>query len=113
MLLLVKSLLEEFHRLRRLGLLMRRLSAGCVGRSRPLWPNTVEIPGTSAGRWLCAWPTQIVIPTTLLFAMPSPGARTRDVDDHTEGHSAVLCSITGRSIEEHGRGVTSYKDASS
>jgi hypothetical protein len=69
-LLLVKRQLEEFCRLCRLGLLMMRSSAGCwrsrpFGRSRPLWPNTVVIPGTSAGRWLCPWPTQIVIPTTL------------------------------------------------
>jgi hypothetical protein len=68
--LLVKRLLEEFPRLRRLGLPTVESSAGCrcsrpIGRSRPLWPNIVEIPRTSAGRWLYPWPTRIVIPTTL------------------------------------------------
>jgi hypothetical protein len=34
------------------------------GRSRLLWPYVAVIPGTPAGRWLCPWPTRIVIPTT-------------------------------------------------
>jgi hypothetical protein len=68
--LLVKQLLEEFRRLRRLGLPTVESPAGCwrsrsSGRSRPLWPNAVEIPGTSAGRWVCPWPTRIVIPKIL------------------------------------------------
>jgi hypothetical protein len=68
--LLVKCPLEEFHRLRQLEALMMKMLAGCwrsraFGRSRPLWPNVAVIHGTSAGRWLCPWPTQIVIPTIL------------------------------------------------
>jgi hypothetical protein len=68
--LLVKQPLEEFRRLHWLGFPTVESSAGywCsrpFGRSRPLWPNTVEIPGMSVGRWLCPWPTRIVIPTTL------------------------------------------------
>jgi hypothetical protein len=69
----VKQPLEEFRRLRRLGLPTVESSAGCwrsrpFGRSRPSWPNVVEIPGTSADRWLCPWPTRIVIPTTATAA---------------------------------------------
>jgi hypothetical protein len=68
--LLVKQPLEEFRRLRWLGLPTVESPAGCwcsrpFGRSRPLWPNAVEIPETSSGRWLWPWPTRIVIPTTL------------------------------------------------
>jgi hypothetical protein len=69
-LLLAKQPLEGPHRLLRLGLLAAESLAGCwhsrpFGRSRPFWPSTVEIPGTSVGRWFCPWPTRIVIPTTL------------------------------------------------
>jgi hypothetical protein len=64
--LLVKRSLEEFRRLRRLGLPTVKSPAGCW-RSRPLWPNVVENPEISAGRWLCPWPTRIVIPTTRLL----------------------------------------------
>jgi hypothetical protein len=69
-LLLVMQPLEKFRRLCRLGLPAVKSPAGCwrsrpFGRSQPLWPNVVEIPRTSAGRWLCPWPTRIVIPTTL------------------------------------------------
>jgi hypothetical protein len=68
-LLLVKQSLEEFCHLRRLGLPAVKSPAGYwrsrpFGRSRPLWLNVVEIPGMSAGKWLCPWPTRIVIPTT-------------------------------------------------
>jgi hypothetical protein len=68
MLLLVKQSLEEFHRLRRLEPPAAESPTGCwrsrpLGRSRPLWPNAVEIPRTLAGRWFCPWPTRIVIPT--------------------------------------------------
>jgi hypothetical protein len=68
--LLGKRPLEEFHHLRWLRPLRMKSPAGCwrsrpFGQSWPLWPNTVVIPGTSAGRWFCPWPTQIVIPTTL------------------------------------------------
>jgi hypothetical protein len=68
--LLAKRPLEEFCLLRRLGALRMKSPTSCwhsrpFGRSQPLWPNTVVIPGTSAGRWLCPWPTQIVIPMTL------------------------------------------------
>jgi hypothetical protein len=67
---LVKRLLEEFRRLRRLGSLRVKSPAGCwrsqsFGQSWPLWPNAMVIPGTSTDRWLYPWPTQIVIPTTL------------------------------------------------
>jgi hypothetical protein len=69
-LLLAKQPLEEFRRLRRLGLPAAELPAGCwrsrtFDRSWPFWPSAVEIPGTSAGRGFCPWPTRIVIPTTL------------------------------------------------
>jgi hypothetical protein len=68
--LLAKRPLEEFCLIRRLGPLRMKSPAGCwrsrpFVRSRPLRPNAVVIPGTSADRWLCPWPTQIVIPTTL------------------------------------------------
>jgi hypothetical protein len=68
--LLAKWPLEEFHRLRRLWLSSVKMPADCWRSrpfrwSRPFWLNAVEIPGTSAGRWLYPWPTQIVIPTTL------------------------------------------------
>jgi hypothetical protein len=67
--LLAKRPLEEFHHLCRLWPPQMKSLAGCwcswpFDRSRPLWPNAVVIPGTSAGRWFCPWPTQIVIPTT-------------------------------------------------
>jgi hypothetical protein len=67
--LLAKWPLEEFRRLRRFRLSSVKLPAGCW-RSRPFrwsrlfWLNAVEIPGMVAGRWLCHWPTLIVIPTT-------------------------------------------------
>jgi hypothetical protein len=69
-LLLAKHPLEGFRHLLRLGPPAVESSAGCwrsrpFGRSRPFWPSAVETPGTSAGRWLCPWPTRIVIPTTL------------------------------------------------
>jgi hypothetical protein len=69
-LLLAKQPLEEFCRLRRLGHPAAESSAGCwrsrpFSRSQPFWPSAMEIPGTSAGRWLCPWRTRIVIPTTL------------------------------------------------
>jgi hypothetical protein len=75
--LLVKEPLEEFHRLLRLGLPTVESPAGCrrsrpFGRSRTLWPNTVGIPGTSAGRWLCPWPTRIVIFTTMVLCLILP-----------------------------------------
>jgi hypothetical protein len=46
---------------------VEKILAGCwrsqfFGRSRPV---VAAIPGTSAGRLLCPWPTQIDIPTTL------------------------------------------------
>jgi hypothetical protein len=34
-------------------------------RNRPPWPGVTAISRTLAGRLLCPWPTQIVIPTTL------------------------------------------------
>jgi hypothetical protein len=43
----------------------RLLAQPALRSNRSLWLNAVVIPGTSAGRWLCPWPTQIVIPTTL------------------------------------------------
>jgi hypothetical protein len=63
-----KASVGGFHRLRRLGPLMMKSPSGCwcsrpFGRSRPLWPNVAVIPGTSAGRWLYPWPTQLFIPT--------------------------------------------------
>jgi hypothetical protein len=69
-LLLAKQPLEEFHRLLQLRLPAAELLAGYwrsrpFGRSQPFWPSAVEIPGTSAGRWFCPWPTRIVIPMTL------------------------------------------------
>jgi hypothetical protein len=68
-LLLAKQPLQEFRRLCQLGLPAAESLAGCwrsrpFSRSRPFWPSSVEIPGMSAGRWLCPWPTRIVIPTT-------------------------------------------------
>jgi hypothetical protein len=68
--LLAKRPLEEFRRLRRLRLSSVKSPAGCWHSrpfrwSRPLWLSAVEIPGMSAGRWLCPWPTLVVIPTTL------------------------------------------------
>jgi hypothetical protein len=46
------------------------MPSGCwrswpFGQSRPPRPKVAVIPGTSAGRWLCPWPTQIVNPMTL------------------------------------------------
>jgi hypothetical protein len=69
-LLLAKQPLEEFHHLHQLGLPTVESPAGYwrsrhFSRSRPFWLSTVEIPRTSAGRWLCPWPTRIVIPKTL------------------------------------------------
>jgi hypothetical protein len=68
-LLLAKQPLEEFRRLRRLWLSSVKSPASCwrsqsFGRNRSSWLSAVEIPRTSAGRWLCPWPTRIVIPTT-------------------------------------------------
>jgi hypothetical protein len=68
--LLAKRSLEEFRRLRRLWLSSVKSPAGCWRSrpfrwSRPLWLSAMEIPGMSAGRWLCPWPTLEVIPTTL------------------------------------------------
>jgi hypothetical protein len=65
-----KASVGGFRHLCKLGPLMMKMSAGCwrsrpSGRSRPLWPNVAVIPGTSAGRWICPWPTRMVIPTTL------------------------------------------------
>jgi hypothetical protein len=81
-LLLVKQTLEEFRHLCRLGPPAAESPAGCwcsrpLGRSRPFWPNVVEIPGTSAGRWLCPWPTRIVIPTTTGYHTTYPKVRTQ------------------------------------
>jgi hypothetical protein len=66
---LAKRPLEEFCRLRRLGLSSVKSPAGCWRSrpfrwSRPLWLSAVEIPRTSASRWICPWHTQVVIPTT-------------------------------------------------
>jgi hypothetical protein len=68
-LLLAKQPLEEFCHLRRLWLSSVKSPAGCwcsrsFCQSQSSWLSDVEIPGTSAGRWLCPWPTRIVIPTT-------------------------------------------------
>jgi hypothetical protein len=69
-LLLAKQPLEEFRCLRRLWLSSVKSPAGCW-RSRPFkwirpfWLNIVEIPGTLVDRWLCPWPTLVVIPMTL------------------------------------------------
>jgi hypothetical protein len=68
--LLIKRPLEGFCHLCRLSPVMMKSPAGCwrsrpFGRSRPLWPVVLVILGTSAGRWLCPWPTQTVIPMTL------------------------------------------------
>jgi hypothetical protein len=65
-----KASIGGFRRLRRLRPLMMKMPAGCwrsrpFGRSRPIQPDVVVIPGTPVGRWFCPWPTQIVIPTTL------------------------------------------------
>jgi hypothetical protein len=62
--LLIKCPLEGFCHLRRLGPPMMKMLAGCW-HSRPPRPDVVVISRMSAGRWLCPWPTQIVIPTTL------------------------------------------------
>jgi hypothetical protein len=56
--------------LRRLGPPALKMLAGCwrsrpFGRSRPPRPGVTVISRTLAGRWLCPWPTQIVIPMTL------------------------------------------------
>jgi hypothetical protein len=69
-LLFTKQPLEGFRHLLWLEPPAVESSAGCwcsrpFGRSRSFWPSTVETPGTSAGRWLCPWPTRIVIPMTL------------------------------------------------
>jgi hypothetical protein len=68
--LMAKRPLEEFHRLRQLGLSSVKSPAGCRRSrpfrwSQPLWLSAVEIPRMLAGRWLCPWPTLVVIPTTL------------------------------------------------
>jgi hypothetical protein len=65
-----KESVKGFHRLRRLVSPVVKMSAGCwrsqlLSRSRPPWPDGAVIPGMPAGRCLCPWPTQIVIPTTL------------------------------------------------
>jgi hypothetical protein len=65
-----KASFEGFRRLRRLRPLMMKMPADCwrsrpFGRSRPIQPDVAVIPGTPVGRWLCPWPTQIVIPMTL------------------------------------------------
>jgi hypothetical protein len=70
MLLFIKHLLEGFRHLHQLGPLMMKMPASCwrsrpFSQSRPLWPDVMVIPSISVGRWLCPWPTQIVIPTTL------------------------------------------------
>jgi hypothetical protein len=65
-----KASIEGFHCLCRLGPPGVKVSNGCwrswvLGRSRPPRPGVTVIPGTLADRWLCPWPTQTVIPTTL------------------------------------------------
>jgi hypothetical protein len=54
----------------RLGPSVEKISASCwrsrfFGRSWPPRLGVAVIPGTSAGKLLCPWPTQIVIPMTL------------------------------------------------
>jgi hypothetical protein len=71
-----KASVEGFHRLRQLEPPVVKMSVDCwrsrlLGQSRPPWSDAAVIPGTSASRWLCPWPTQIVIPTTPV-ASPNP-----------------------------------------
>jgi hypothetical protein len=117
-LLLEKQPLEEFHRLLWLGLLAAESLAGHwrsrpFGRSRPFWPSAVEIPGTSADRWFCHWPTGIVIPTTLApktseVSWVSMGLRRvlflAKVDSHPSKSQdpSSDSEIAGLEVEPHG-----------
>jgi hypothetical protein len=97
--LLVKRPLEEFRRLRRLGLPAVESPASCwrsrpFGRSWPLWPNVMEIPGTSAGRWLCPWPTRIVIPMTPSVRRLQPTQRS-PIISNTAGTAPSVTRVDG------------------
>jgi hypothetical protein len=65
-----KVSVEGLRHLRWLGPLVVKTSAGCwrswpLGRSRLPWSDVAVIPRMIADRWLCPWPTQIVIPMIL------------------------------------------------